>query len=1134
MTIQLKFDSLLVQQQFLVNMQLERSAFLRVRVNFRMDMNTVSSIHDFNCDKYIHSNPFLHFSQIPSTFREINTSHMSYKRMKQRILLFLVAFLVSTTSLFAQSGRLDGTVLDADTDEPLIGVNIYIQELEIGAATNVDGYFSVINVRPGIYTIRVSMIGFSTVVTNDVRINIGQTTSLEIFLREEVFSGEELTVFAERPVVQRDVSSSQVNLNADEIRNLPVASVDNVVSLQAGVQGQSFRGGNSTELSFNVNGLSLRDERNNTPFTAIGLTSVSEIQVQSGGFRAEYGDVQSGIVNVITKEGSRTKYEFDILYRHNPPTQKHFDEPVNHPNSYWIRPYVDDAVAWTGTNNGEWDEWTKKQYAAFPEGWIGISERTMQDPDPNKHLTPQAAQQLFLWQHRKEMAITQPDYDLEMSFGGPVPFVSERLGNLRFFTTYRRSQNMYVIPLSRDRQADFSLYGKVTSDVARGMKLTIESLYGEQIGTNSNNSGAAGMFSSVGGIAGNVNNANSFGDSRIFSSDYWAPTQVNRLMIGGKFTHSVSNNSFYEVTTTYFRSKYDTNPSPRRDTTGVRLFGNSFMADEAPFGFWPFTSEGIGSGMRMGAGMSNSRDSSMVAYLNLRFDYTNQLNRYNQLKTGVQFVRTDSRVNYASIDEVFVSGRSRSKWETTPVRGAVYAQNKIEFQEVVADIGLRLDYSHAGGEWFVYDPFDQGFLDAQNNPIEEVFETSPTKHIFTLSPRIGVSFPITVNSKLYFNYGHFRSMPVPENLYLVQRFVDNEAIARLANPNNPLPKSVAYELGYEHSLFDQYLIRVAGYYQDRSDRPLLVRYTNRNNAISYTTNLPNGYQDIRGLEFTLSKNRGQWFQGFVNYTYMVTSSGRFGFPTIFENPAEQRRLEREDRSNIQSKPIPRPYARMNLDFFTPREFGPSLGGFKPLADWRIGLLASWQAGYYFSWSGGTGSIPGLINNVQWKDSYNVNMRMSRTIAVEGRRINFFMDVNNVLNTRYLTRNGVTTGQDFVDYMQSLHLPQSVLNELAEYSAFYATVPGSDRPGDYRKPGVNFVPIVSTGNVNSINNPHERPLYYDQATKQYFQYRNGQMVTADQSFVNQVLNDKAYIDMPNLRAFNFLNPRNFIFGLRLTF
>jgi len=125
-------------------------------------------------------------------------------------------------------------------------------------------------------------------------------------MKPEILAGEEVVVVAPRPIVVKDISASQTNLNIKEVEALPVVNVAGVVALQAGVQGLSIRGGGSSQTAFMVNGITLRDERDNTPYTAISFTAVEEIQIQT----------------------------------------------PNACDSYWIRPYVDPAVAWTGTKNG--------------------------------------------------------------------------------------------------------------------------------------------------------------------------------------------------------------------------------------------------------------------------------------------------------------------------------------------------------------------------------------------------------------------------------------------------------------------------------------------------------------------------------------------------------------------------------------------------------------------------------------------------------------------------------------------------------------------------------------------------------------------------------------------------------------
>ncbi|MEM6327289.1 MAG: TonB-dependent receptor, partial [Bacteroidota bacterium] len=484
-------------------------------------------------------------------------------------LCFFASLLVP--SALAQSGKISGRVTDAGTGEPIPGANVIVVETGQGAAADLDGFYTILNVSPGSTDLRVTSIGYAEQIIEGVDVNIGQTATVNVQLREEGLGIETLVVQAERPVVETDVSNSRLNVSAAEIEALPAPDITSVVGLQAGIQGLSVRGSGSDEISFQVNGQVLRDERNNAPVTSIPLSSVSEVQVQTGGFNAEFGNVRSGVVNVVTKEGDEERYEADVQIRLSPATQKHFGQLANDLDSYWIRPFLDPEVAFTGTANGAWSEATQQQYPGFP-GWVAVSEGLLADGDPSNDMTPEALQQAFLWQHRKSFEITDPDYDTDIGFGGPVPGISRALGNLRFYAAYRREEDLYLLPLHTDRYEEQTGQIKLTSNVASGMKLSVEGRLIEQGGTGASRSGQPGFFRSSQGIANNLT-AVSFIDSRIFSGDYWGPSQVNRNQVGATFTHLVSPTTFYEVRANRLQTNYDTNPGPRRDETPVVFFG---------------------------------------------------------------------------------------------------------------------------------------------------------------------------------------------------------------------------------------------------------------------------------------------------------------------------------------------------------------------------------------------------------------------------------------------------------------------------------------------------------------------------------------------------------------------------------
>ena len=154
----------------------------------------------------------------------------------------------------------------------------------------------------------------------------------------------------------------------------------------------------------------------------------------------------------------------------------------------------------------------------------------------------------------------------------------------------------------------------------------------------------------------------------------------------------------------------------------------------------------------------------------------------------------------------------------------------------------------------------------------------------------------------------------------------------------------------------------------------------------------------------------------------------------------------------------------------------------------------------------------------------------------------FVDVNNLLQMKFMYFErpfAILTGNPFVDYnayMTSLHLPKETFKNLADNEVPYLFIPGHDRPGDFRKPGVAFVPIRIVQNQRLLpRSPgNGNALYYVHNTATYFQFINDAWQPANSAFVQQVLDDKAYINMPDKNNQTFLNPRRVSVGVRFSF
>lgn len=221
------------------------------------------------------------------------------------LIIFLVVFNIS----YAQtSGKLSGRIVDTE-GEPLVGANIVIDGTTIGTASDMDGYYSIINIRAGSYTVKAQYIGYQTKVIQKVKINADQTTKLDIELSSSVITGEEVVVVAQKPIVEFNQTSSVSSVGKEEIDNLPVQGLNEIVNLQAGVVDGHFRGGRIGEVQYQVDGVTVNNPYNNSSSLELDRSVLQEVQVISGTFDAKYGQAMSGVVNAILKTGS-DKFEF--------------------------------------------------------------------------------------------------------------------------------------------------------------------------------------------------------------------------------------------------------------------------------------------------------------------------------------------------------------------------------------------------------------------------------------------------------------------------------------------------------------------------------------------------------------------------------------------------------------------------------------------------------------------------------------------------------------------------------------------------------------------------------------------------------------------------------------------------------
>lgn len=218
---------------------------------------------------------------------------------------FLFCLLLTSVLLAGTGGILEGKVADKETHEPLVGATVQILGTTQGAATNIEGYFLVNNIEAGTYDVRITQIGYQPMVYRKMTIRPDLRTKISIELQATAVELKEVEVTAERPMIEKDVTSTTFSLSSAQVDRLPVRNVQELLSLFPSVTAEgNVRGGKSSEVVYLVDGLPLQDVVSGGVGSSLPKSSITEFSIQSGGFEAEYGNALSGVVNIITRRGS--------------------------------------------------------------------------------------------------------------------------------------------------------------------------------------------------------------------------------------------------------------------------------------------------------------------------------------------------------------------------------------------------------------------------------------------------------------------------------------------------------------------------------------------------------------------------------------------------------------------------------------------------------------------------------------------------------------------------------------------------------------------------------------------------------------------------------------------------------------
>src|SRR5271169_1113261 len=197
-----------------------------------------------------------------------------------RIYSFLLIIFLFANLLYAgNTGKISGKVIDAKTKEALVGVNVIVTGTSLGAATDINGEYSIIDISPNTYTVLASILGYDPVAMQEVHVSIDLTTKIDFELNETVVEQKEVVITAERPAIQKDLTSKTAIVTQEEIAALPVTEVSQVLNLQAGFVAGSLRGGRSGEVAYWIDGVPVTDVYDGSQIVEVNKNSVQELQL---------------------------------------------------------------------------------------------------------------------------------------------------------------------------------------------------------------------------------------------------------------------------------------------------------------------------------------------------------------------------------------------------------------------------------------------------------------------------------------------------------------------------------------------------------------------------------------------------------------------------------------------------------------------------------------------------------------------------------------------------------------------------------------------------------------------------------------------------------------------------------------
>jgi len=896
--------------------------------------------------------------------------------LKISLSVFLLAIFTFTSVYADVTGKIAGRVVDAKTGEPLPGVNVIIIGTQMGAATDMNGYYFIVNVPVGKYSIKASMISYAPTEVSDVQVNVDLTTTVNFKITQQAIRMQTLVVKAKRKMIIADATQTTRVVDASSMTKLPVATFQGVINRQAGVISGHVRGGRTNETAYMVDGMSVQNPITGEQGATVGNTSIEQISMLTGGFNAEYGHAMSGVMNFVTKEGGR-KFSGSLQVLSNsflPNSISNKDNKIE--------------IGFGGPLG-------VKEIRYYLSGDI----RNVGDYNPHFHIVPSypimndslAARYERNYLYRYDSILGETDsvkigdytipyegrrYDADywQDYSYMSPHHGEETYHGQIKLTFKLSK--FKINLSsfitRDQFEPITVYSNQFKYHLDNYESYLHKSYKHQATLNGMISNNTYFTVSLGNF---VNSrVRGLKDMAFETNRYWWQDY--------KYIHDPLITIYDSVIVHNGDTIYDIS----KDSISLKEFIWSHIYYKQvndnrlnPWGFKPTgTSGNIMIGDYRDGYLGYYKSSSSIAKGNI----TSQITKNHLVKAGAEYIIYDIYSNV--VDAPNGTNPFTNNYDVKPYLVAGYLQDKMEFEGMVVNIGTRAD---------IFNPKVKYAPDISNQ--DSVVNASIK---YQISPRIGISFPVTDKQVFHLTYGHFFQNPALNNVYTTL-FPDlKRSNQTIGNPKMPAEHTISYEFGLANQIGEDMSFDLTWYYKDifgliGFEKISLPSFT----SYLYVTS---DYGNSKGLEFTFTK-RGEVVSGQLSYT-LSYSQGTSADPwDEYESSYGDSDF---DLSAFKRKIYPLSFDRRhqvnaNITLALPDE-----------PNTYISIMGNFETGEPYTPEDSRGVRIGDYFSARMPSSWSSDMKLNKQFDFGIIKPNIFISVSNIFNTKNILDVYKTTGK----------------------------------------------------------------------------------------------------------------------------